>query len=410
MSDPYFQSLFAERIGGANYGKGTAIYKFEKIKRAKRKAKAEHPERTLIDFGIGENDEMAPEPVRAVMAGEINKPENRGYADNGGAAFKEAAARFMQRNFGVELDPATEVNHCIGSKTALAMLPAAFINPGDITLMTVPGYPVAGTHTKYYGGTVHALPLLAANDFLPDLNAIPAEVCAKAKLLVLCYPNSPTGKVATRDFYQRVIEFAKRNDIVVVQDAAHIMLTFEGEPLSLLSVPGAREVGVEVHSMSKGFHMIGWRMGWVCGHERIVQAFADVKDNCDSGQFLAIQKAAAAALDDEAIPRQVRAKYERRCRKLVDVLNATGFKCQMPGGTYFIYAQSPRGLAGGPQFETAEAASQYLITEHSICTVPWDDAGAFLRFSVTYEAADEAAEDALMAETKQRLTSIEPVF
>src|SRR5215208_5047399 len=163
-ADPWFQTLFADRIGGANYGKGTEIYKFEKIKRAKRKALAEHPERKLIDFGIGENDEMAPEPIRAVMAQEINRPENRGYADNGIQTYKDAAARFMQRNFGVELDPVKEVNHCIGSKTALAMLPACFINPGDVTLMTAPGYPVAGTHTKYYGGTVHALPLLPAND------------------------------------------------------------------------------------------------------------------------------------------------------------------------------------------------------------------------------------------------------
>ena len=156
--------------------------------------------------------------------------------------------------------------------------------------MTVPGYPVAGTHTRYYGGEVHRLPLLAENDFLPDLDAIPADVRKRAKLLVLCYPNSPTGKVATRDFYQRVIDFAQRNEIVVVQDAAHIMLSYDGPPLSFLSVPGAKDVGVEVHSMSKGFHMIGWRLGWVCGHERIVQAFADVKDNSDSGQFMAIQK------------------------------------------------------------------------------------------------------------------------
>src|SRR5438132_8483353 len=158
MSDPYFQSRFAERIGGANYGKGTAIYKFEKIKRAKRKALAEHPERQLIDFGIGENDEMAPQQVRQAMEREINRPENRGYADNGIAAYKEAAARFMQRNFGVALDPVNEINHCIGSKTALAMLPAAFIDPGDVTLMTVPGYPLAGTHTRYYAGTAFRLP------------------------------------------------------------------------------------------------------------------------------------------------------------------------------------------------------------------------------------------------------------
>jgi LL-diaminopimelate aminotransferase len=410
ISDPYFQHLFAERIGGADYGKGTEIYKFEKIKRAKRKALADHPERQLLDFGIGENDEMAPSNVRQRMAEEISRPENRGYADNGIAAFKEAVARFMHRNFGVAVDPVREINHCIGSKTALAMLPACFINPGDITLMTVPGYPVAGTHTRYYGGAVYKLPLSAENDFLPDLQAIPVDVRRRAKLLVLNYPNSPTGKVATREFYEQVIEFARTNQIVVVQDAAHVLLSFSGRPLSFLSVPGAKEVGVEIHSLSKGFNMIGWRLGWVCGHERIVQALADVKDNSDSGQFIAIQRAAVTALDDDSIPVQIRDKYRRRMGKLVQALTACGFACGMPGGSYFLYSRSPRGVEGGPTFDTAEAASQYLITQHSIVTVPWDDAGAFLRFSVTYEAADEAAEDALMAETVNRLTGIRLVF
>jgi len=410
MSDPYFQQLFADRIGGVHYGKGTDIYKFEKIKRAKRKALADHPERQLLDFGIGENDEMAPRNVRQRMADEIGRPENRGYADNGIAAFKEAVARFMQRNFGVALDASKEVNHCIGSKPALAMLPACFINPGDVTLMTVPGYPVAGTHTQYYGGSVYKLPLRAENDFLPDLKSIPADIRRRAKLLVLNYPNSPTGKVATREFYEEVIEFAKTNQIVVVQDAAHILLTFSGQPLSFLSVPGARDVGVEVHSLSKGFNMIGWRLGWVCGHERIVQALADVKDNSDSGQFIAIQKAGITALDDDSIPVQIREKYRRRMTKLVDVMSRCGFACRMPGGSYFLYVRAPRGVEGGSEFPTAEAASQYLITQHSIVTVPWDDAGPFLRFSVTYEAADEAAEDALMAEMVRRMTAIRLLF
>ncbi len=410
MSEPYFQQLFAQRIGGPEYGKGTEIYKFEKIKRAKRKALAEHPDRPLIDFGIGENDEMAPRVVRQVMATEIGRPENRGYADNGIAEFKEAVSRFMARQFDVQLDPATEINHCIGSKTALAMLPAVLIDPGDVTLTTIPGYPVAGTHTKYYGGEVYPMPLRAENDFLPDLDSIPEDVRRRAKLMVINYPNSPTGRVATRDFYTRVIEFARQNHLVVVQDAAHVMLSYADPPLSFLQVPGARQVGVEVHSLSKGWNMIGWRIGWVCGHQRLVRAFADVKDNCDSGQFIAIQKAAAAALDDADIPRRTREKYQRRLEKLVDVLNRCGFNCRMPGGSYFLYAASPRGVAGGPSFDSAEAAAHYLITEHSVCTVPWDDAGAYLRFSATYEAADEAAEDDLMAETESRLKGIGLIF
>jgi LL-diaminopimelate aminotransferase len=410
MSEPYFQTLFAERIGGASYGKGTDIYKFERIKRAKRQVLAEHPERMLVDFGIGENDGMAPENVRRSMAEEIGKPENRGYADNGIPAFKEAAARFMHRLFGVTLDPVTEINHCIGSKPALAMAPACFINPGDVTLMTVPGYPVAGTHTRYYGGEVHRLPLLRENGFFPDLDGIPADVARRAKLLVLNYPNSPTGTVATREFYRRVVDFAHRHQVVVVQDAAHTVLTFHEEPLSFLAVPGAKEVGIEIHSMSKGFDMIGWRIGWFCGHRLLVQALADVKDNSDSGQFIAIQKAAITALDDPTIPVRVREKYRRRLEKLVAMLRRCGFTCEMPGGSYFLYAPAPTGTADGHRFENAEAASQYLIHEHSIVTVPWDDAGPHLRFSVTYEAADDRAEDALMAAVEDRLKAIRPVF
>src|SRR5919109_1650180 len=182
-NDPWFQTLFAERIGGAGYGKGSAVYKFEKIKRAKRAALEAHPARRLLDFGIGENDDMADPLVREVLKREVDKLENRGYADNGIAAFKEAAAGFMRRVFGVTLDPATEINHAIGSKPALAMLPAVFINPGDITLMTVPGYPVAGTHTKYYGGEVFKLPLRQENGFHPDLGSIPADIRRRAKLL-----------------------------------------------------------------------------------------------------------------------------------------------------------------------------------------------------------------------------------
>ena len=401
--DPWFQDQFAQRIGGAMYGKDTAIYKFEMIKRAKRKALADHPERTMLDFGIGENDEMAPESVRSTMHHEIDQPENRGYADNGITAYKEAAAAFMKREFGVTLDPMKEVNHCIGSKTAYAMLPAAFIDPGDVTLMTVPGYPVAGTATRWFGGTVHNLPLLEKNSFFPDLHSIPDDVLSKTKMLVLCYPNSPTGQTATREFYEKVVDWAHAHRVIVVQDAAHMMLSYNDAPLSFLSIDGAKDVGVEVHSMSKGFHMIGWRLGWVCGHERIVQAFADVKDNCDSGQFIAIQKAGIAALADPNIPQQVREKYRRRLEKLVGVLRAVGFKCEMPGGTYFLYTKSPRG-AGDLQFQTGQDASQYLISELSISTVPWDDCGNYLRFSVTYEAEDSDAEDELMAEMHTRLS------
>ena len=404
-ADPWFQTLFADRIGGAAYGTGTDIYKFEKIKRAKRQALADHPGRNLLDFGIGENDDMAAPAVRAALAREADKVENRGYADNGIPAYKDAAAEFMQRQFGVTLDPATEVCHCIGSKPAYAVLPACFVNPGDVTLMTVPGYPVAGTWTRYLGGEVVRLPLLEKNGFFPDLDGLPADVKARAKMLVINYPNSPTGAVATADFYKRVIDFAHKHRVVIVQDAAHILLSYEDAPLSFLQIDGAKEVGVEVHSMSKGFNMIGWRLGFVAGHAKIVQAYADVKDNSDSGQFMAVQHAAALALRTPEIPMQVRTKYRRRLEKLVAALGQVGFRCAMPGGTYFLYTKAPVA-AGDRAFANAEEASQYLIRDQSVCCVPWDDAGAYLRFSVTYLAADEAAEDALMAETVSRLTGM----
>jgi LL-diaminopimelate aminotransferase len=389
-------------MGAANYGKGTEIYKFEKIKRAKRKALADHPERKLLDFGIGENDDMAEPMVRDCLKQEVDKLENRGYADNGITAYKEAAASFMQKVFGVTLDPATEINHAIGSKPALAMLPAAFINPGDVTLMTVPGYPVAGTHTRYYGGEVHKLPLREENGFLPDLDGIPADIKKRAKLLVINYPNSPTGAVATCDFYKKVIDFAHTHKVIIVQDAAHILLSYNGPALSFLQMDGAKEVGVEVHSMSKGFNMIGWRMAFVAGHRKIVQAFADVKDNSDSGQFMAVQQASALALLHPEISDHVREKYRRRLQKLVAALSQVGFRAKMPGGTYFLYSTAPVA-AGDRSFANAEEVSQFLIHEQSVCCVPWDDAGPYLRFSVTYLAKNEAEEDTLMKETVERL-------
>ncbi len=246
--------------------------------------------------------------------------------------------------------------------------------------------------------------MLAENHFIPDLDAVPDDVFRRTKLLVINYPNSPTGSNATPEFYEKVVALAKEKEFVVVQDAAHVLLTFDGQPRSFLQTPGAIDVGVEVHSMSKGYDMIGWRMGFVCGHERIVSAFADVKDNSDSGQFIATQMAAAAALDDDSVPQRINAKYRRRLEKLVATLRDCGFDCELPSGTYFLYTKSPSGTKSGESFAAAEDATRHLIEQFGIVTVPWDDAGAYLRFSVTYVAETESDEDALMAETKQRLS------
>jgi LL-diaminopimelate aminotransferase len=290
------------------------------------------------------------------------------------------------------------------------MMPAAFINPGDVTLMTVPGYPVAGTHTQWYGGQVYNIPLEKENGFLPDLESIPAEIRKRAKLLVINYPNNPTGARATESFYRDVIEFALKNNVVVVQDAAYAALAYDGKPLSFLSIPGAREVGVEIHSLSKSYNMTGWRMAFVAGNEKIVRAFATVKDNYDSGQFKAIQWAAIRALEHPELTDQIKAKYERRLRELVRVLSSIGFSAEMPGGTFYLYVRSPRAIKGGMSFPTAEDFSQYLIREKLISTVPWDDVGHFLRFSATFEAPSAEAEGGILKEIERRFSDLHLEF
>ena len=408
MSDPYIQNLFAERIGGRQYGKGTEIYKFEKIKRAKRAALEANPGAELIDMGVGEPDEMAfPDTVEA-LARAARNPENRGYADNGGARYREAAARWMERVCGVRgIDPATQIVHSIGSKAALTILPACFINPGDVALMTTPGYPVFGTHAKYYGGEVYNIPLLERNGFLPDLAGVPADKLARAKTLVINYPNNPTGASATPEFFAQVVAFAKQHDLVVIHDAAYAALRFEGRPLSFLATPGAVDVGVELHSMSKGFNMTGWRLGFVVGNPLVVRAYADVKDNSDSGQFLAIQEACAYALDHPEQTQRISEKYGRRMDGLVGVLNRHGLNARKPQASFFLYVKAPRSAVGKDgkrvSFEKAEHFSQWMITENLISTVPWDDAGAYVRFSVTFVAKDEADERRVLGEIDKRL-------
>jgi len=411
MAESYLQSRFAERIGGRQYGKSTAIYKFEKIKRAKRAARAAHPGAEIIDMGVGEPDEMAFPEVVAELHKEALKPENRGYADNGDAVLKEAAARYLIRVCGVAgINPETEIIHSIGSKAALSILPAALVDPGDYVLMTTPGYPVFGTHAGYYGGQVHQMPLTEANGFLPDLDSVPREVLARAKALVINYPNNPTGASATTEFFARVVAFAQQHRIVVIHDAAYAALVFEGRPLSLLATPGAKEVGVELHSTSKSFNLTGWRCGFVAGNELLVRAYGDVKDNTDSGQFLAIQHAAAYCFDHPEITAAITAKYSRRMGALVQTLRSVGFNATKPKGSFFLYVKAPRAArrqnGARVEFQTAEEVSQWLITEKLISTVPWDDAGAYLRFSVTFVAKDRAEEQRVLHEVASRLSDV----
>jgi LL-diaminopimelate aminotransferase len=317
----------------------------------------------------------------------------------------------MENIFGVKgLEPGKHVNHTIGSKPGLAMAPSIFINPGDITLMTVPGYPVMGTHTQYLGGEVVNLPLTEANNFLPDLKNIDSVTRAKAKILYLNYPNNPTGANATREFYEEAIAFAKQNNIIIIQDAAYAALTYAGKSESFLSVPGAMDVGVEFHSLSKAYNMTGWRIAFIVGNELIVKGLSHVKDNVDSGQFAGIQKAGIYALEHPEITDRTVEKYKRRLTMLVETLNAMGFKAKMPGGSFFLYVGAPKGIKGGRRFANGEEFSQYLITEMLISTVPWDDVGHYVRFSATFAAKGEEEETRIMQEIKTRLSTVEFEF
>ena len=408
----FFDDKISDRLGGINFGKSTVIYKFELIKRAKAAAKKEHPEMDLIDMGVGEPDWPADSLVVKALSEEAGKPENRWYADNGIPEFQEAAADYLKRVYGLSgLIPSEHVIHGIGSKPVLAMLPICFINPGDILLTTVPGYPVTATYTKYLGGEVFNLPLVESNGFLPDLDSIPPKFLKKAKLLYLNYPNNPTGAVATGEFFNKVVEFAKTNNIIVINDSAYGALTYDGyKPLSFLSAEGAMEVGLEVHSLSKAFNMTGWRIGFICGNSKAVKAYATVKDNTDSGQFRAIQKAGIQALRQIEITARTVEKYSRRFNLLTDALNEVGFEAKKPKGTFYCYVKAPSGTEDGKTFSTAADFSEFLIRESLISTVPWDDAGKYIRFSVTFEADTLQKEKEVIDEMKGRIKKLKLKF
>jgi LL-diaminopimelate aminotransferase len=403
MTSTTLQKCLAQRIA-SNHVSGN---KFERIKRAKREAMIKHPDSLLIDLGVGEPDSMADARVIQALNSAVHKPENRGYADNGCFLFKQAASAFMRDTFGVTVSPETELVHSIGSKAALSILPACFINPGDVALITTPGYPVFGVHSRDYGGSTHALPLLPENGFLPDLAAIPQNILERSKVLVINYPNNPTGACASADFYKRLIEWGHQHGIVLINDAAYATLTFDGPPTSLLQFDGAKEISLELHSLSKSFNMTGWRLGWVCGNAQLVDAYATIKNNTDSGQFLAIQEAGAFALAHPEIAVNITEKYKRRMGLLIRALRDSGFEAKPSQGTFFLYVKTPKQVSFNGLtvcFSSAADFSEWLILEEQISTVPWDDVGAYTRFSLTFEADSKEKELAIMTALKNRLS------
>jgi LL-diaminopimelate aminotransferase len=320
-------------------------YLFAEIDRKKREVRARGVD--VIDLGIGDPDLPTPPHIIQALKSAAADPENHRYPSYEGLlAFRQAVADWYAKRFNVRLDPEQEVLTLIGSKEGTAHMPLAFVNPGEIVLVPDPGYPVYAAGTWFAGGEVHWMPLRRENRFLPDLSAIPAEVARRAKLMYLNYPNNPTAAVATREFFTRVVSFARSRGILVCHDLMYSELKFDGfEPPSILEVEGARDVAVEFHSLSKTYSMTGWRLGFCVGNAKAVAGLGKIKTNVDSGVFQAIQYAGIAALTGpQELAEQYRRTYQQRRDIVVKGLKALGWDVDIPKGTFFVWAPVPGGL------------------------------------------------------------------
>jgi len=317
-------------------------YLFLEIDKAKRKAREEG--RDIIDFGVGDPDQPTPEHIIKKMQEAVLDPANHRYAlDQGMPVLRQAICDWYAGRFGVRLDPDNEVLPLIGSKEGIAHLPLAFINRGEYSLVPDPCYPPYKGGTILAEGKVYPLPLKEDNAFLPDLKKIPLRVLRKARLIYINYPNNPTAAVAGLDFYQEVVRFCRKYKILAVSDAAYSELSFDGfSPPSFLQLDGAKEVGIEFHSLSKTFNMTGWRIGWVCGQSSAVSALAKVKSNIDSGIFSAIQVAGVAALKgDMGFLDKMRSLYKQRRDLLVEGLKGLGWQLNSPKATFYLWIKVP---------------------------------------------------------------------
>lgn len=301
----------------------------------------------VISLGIGDPDLPTPDPVIEALCAAARDPATHNYSPYSGTKeYRQAAADWMKKRFGASFDPATEILGLIGSKEGLAHIILAYINPGDVVLCPSPAYPVYANYTRLCGGTVHTVPLKATHKFLPDLDTIPADVLKKAKLLFLNYPNNPTGGIANEDFIKKTIDFCRRHDILLCHDNAYSEMTFDGyRAPSFVAVPGAKDVCVEFFSLSKMYNMTGWRAGFVVGNAAALKALGLVKSNTDSGQFKAIQRAAAAALarSDELVT-PLNKIYQARRDIAVAALRDMGWDFAPNVATFYLWVPVPVGM------------------------------------------------------------------
>lgn len=348
----------------------------------------------LIDLSIGDPDIPTPGHIVDAMKKAVEKPVHHRYPSyEGMLSFRQAVAGWYKKRFNVSLDPANEVLSLIGSKEGIGHIPLAFVNPGDVVLVPSPGYPVYPVGTLFAGGESHIMPLKEENNFLPDFKIIPESVLKRAKLMYVNYPNNPTSATAPAGFYKEVIALAKKYNIIVCHDAAYSEVYYDNEkPMSFLELEGAKEVGVEMHSLSKTYNMTGWRIGFAVGNKDVLAGLGKIKTNLDSGVFQAIQEASIAAINtDDKILAEIRDTYQARRDALYNGLKNIGFHLIKPKATFYLWAKVPSG------FDSQKFVA-HLLEKTGVLTTPGVGFGApgegYVRFALTVpvERIKEAVE------------------
>jgi LL-diaminopimelate aminotransferase len=360
-------------------------YLFAEIDRKKEEMRQKGMD--LIDLGIGDPDLPTPGLIVERLKRAAENPKNHRYPSYEGMIdFRTTVAQWYDRRFGVELNAQTEVLALIGSKEGIAHIPLAFVNPGDYVLVPSPGYPVYRVSTIFAGGTPYFLPLRTENNFLPNFSEVPKGVAEKAKLLFINYPNNPTSAVAEKPFFDEAVAFARKYRMIVCHDAAYSEIAYDGyRPRSFLEAEGAKELGIEFHSLSKTFNMTGWRIGFAAGNAEIIRGLGRVKNNIDSGVFQAIQEAGIEALThfDTPLPEIINT-YERRRDLLVKGLREIGLEVDKPKATFYLWIQVPRGFTSA-QFSTL------LLEQGGIVATPGNGFGetgeGYIRMALTVDEA-----------------------
>jgi len=327
--------------------------------------------RDVIPLGVGDPDQPTPENIVRAMHRAVDRSRNHQYPSyKGMPSFREAVAGWYQRRFGVGLDPESEVLSLIGSKEGIGHIPLAFVNPGEVVLVPDPGYPVYEIGTLLAGGEPYFMPLTRSNRFLPDLESIPDEVRRKARMIFLNYPNNPTSATADRAFFEEVVRFARENSLIVCHDAAYTEIYYDGkQPMSFLEVEGAREVGIEFHSLSKTYNMTGWRIGFAVGSADVIQGLGKIKTNLDSGIFQAIQEAGIEALSgDQSSVEKMRALYQERRDTLIAGCRDAGLVCTLPEATFYLWMEVPEGYS-------STSFTDFLLKEAGVAVTPGNGFG-----------------------------------